>query len=133
MGAKFPKIVASALIEKNQKYLLTKEILEDGKEYWIIPGGKIEFGENMIDTVKREIKEEINLDIDEIKFLDFKEAVYTNHNYHTIIFFFSAKPQSEKIILDEKILDAKFFSKDEMKELNLVETARWLLDKQKIL
>ena len=124
-----PKIIASALIEKDDKFLLVKEILEDGKEYWIVPGGKVEFGETLADAVKREIKEETNLDIEVLKFLDFEESIHVNHNYHTIIFFFLAKPLNKEFILDKKVLEAKFFSPNEIRKLNLVESASWILKK----
>ena len=71
-----PKIVVAAVIEKDGKYLLIKEKLSDGIEKWIVPGGKVEFGEKLEDAVKREIKEETNLDIEILEFLDFYEAVF---------------------------------------------------------
>jgi len=128
-----PKIIASALIEKDDKFLLVKEILEDGKEYWIVPGGKVEFGETLVDAAKREIKEETNLDIEILKFLDFEESIHLNHNYHTIIFFFLAKPLNKNFILDKKVLQAKFFSQDEIRKLNLVESASWILEKLQLI
>lgn len=124
-----PKIIASALVEKDGKFLLVKETLEDNKDYWIVPGGHVEFGEKIKDTVKREIKEETNLDIEIVKFMDFKEAIFAKHGYHTVIFFFLAKPLTDEIVLsEEKVLDAKFFTKEELKDLNLVQSARWLVE-----
>lgn len=126
---KFPNVIVSALIEKDGKFLLVKEVLEDAKEYWIFPGGKVEFGENLVDAVKREIKEETNLNIEILKFIDFKEAIHVNHYYHSIIFFFLAKPSDDKIILDNKILEAKYFSKEQLEKINLVDSAKWILEK----
>lgn len=34
---KKPRIVVSAVIGKERNLLLTKEVLENGKEYWIFP------------------------------------------------------------------------------------------------
>jgi len=123
-----PKIIASALIEKDGKFLLVKEILEDSKEYWIIPGGKVEFGETLAEALKREIKEEIDVDIEVLKFIDFKESIHRETNYHTVIFFFLARLMNENLVLDEKIVDAKFFTLEQAKNLNLVDTARWILE-----
>jgi 8-oxo-dGTP diphosphatase len=124
-----PKIIVSALIEKDGKLLLVKEVLEDSKEYWILPGGKVEFGETLADAVKREIKEETNLDIEISKFVDFEEAIHIKHKYHTIIFFFAAKPLNEDLVLERKVLEARFFSKDELRKLNLVDSAKSILEK----
>lgn len=130
MNEKLPKIIASALVEKDNKILLIKETLEDNNEYWIVPGGTVEFGESLADALKREIKEETNLEIEILRFFDFKEAIHTKYDYHTIIFFFLTKPINENnLVLDGKILDAKFFGKEEIKELRLVDTATWILEK----
>lgn len=128
-----PKLVVSALVEKDNKFLLVKEILESGQPYWIIPGGKVEFGENLVDAVKREIKEETNLDVEIKKFIDFQEAIHPKYNYHTIIFFYHAVPQNEDIVLDKDIIEAKFFSKEEIRDLNLVDSAKKFLERIKII
>ena len=130
---KLPKVIVAALIEKDNRYLLIKELLDNGKEQWILPGGTVEFGESMMDAVKREIKEETNLDIDVKKFIEFKEAIYPKAGYHTIIFFFHATPVNGNLKLESKALAGKFFSKDEIKKLNLVESADWLFEKYGIL
>ena len=129
MEKKLPKVIASALIEKDNKILLVKEILEGGNEYWILPGGSVEFGESLTEAVKREIKEETNLDIEINNFLDFKESIHPKVGYHTIIFFFHAIPKNSDIKLENKALDGRFFSKDEIQKLNLVESAKWILEK----
>lgn len=128
-----PSIVVSALVEKDNRFLLVKEILESGQPYWIIPGGKVEFGENLIDAVKREIKEETNLDVEIKKFIDFQEAIHPKYDYHTVIFFYHAVPQNEDIILDKDIIEAKFFSREEIRSLNLVDSAKKFLERTKII
>ncbi len=128
MGDKRPKVVVSGLIERDGKVLLVKEILENG-EHWIVPGGKVEFGESLVDAVKREIKEETNLDIEVLRLFDFKEHVNLKYDYHTVIFFFLAKPLNESIKLPEEVLDAKFFAKEDLKDIKLVDSAKWVLDK----
>lgn len=123
-----PKIVVAAVIEKDGKYLLIKEKLSSGNEKWIVPGGKVEFGEKLEDAVKREIKEETNLDIEILEFLDFYEAVYPDYDYHTVIFFFHAIPINHDMKLEDHILESKFFTKDEINNHELVDSAQWLFE-----
>ncbi len=128
-----PKIIVAALVEKDNKFLLVKETLESGKEYWIVPGGGVEFGENLTDAIKREIKEETNLDIKIKNFAGFQEAIVPKYNYHTVIFFYRAEPQNENVILEKKIIEAKFFSREEIPNLNLVDSSRKFLERVQII
>ncbi|MBR9861384.1 NUDIX domain-containing protein [bacterium] len=53
---------------KNQKILLSHENI-DGFKMTKFPGGGLEFEEGLIDGLKREYKEELNLDIDIVRHL----------------------------------------------------------------
>jgi 8-oxo-dGTP diphosphatase len=128
MGKKRPKIIAAAVVEHEGKVLLTKEILEDGKEYWIVPGGSVEWGETLEQAVVREIKEETNLDITVERLLDHKEAIFPEYDYHTIIFFYLVHPLHLEMTLEGKVKDGKFFSLDELPAIQLVESAKWILE-----
>jgi ADP-ribose pyrophosphatase YjhB (NUDIX family) len=124
-----PKIVVAGLLKKNGKYLLVKEVLSNGEETWIVPGGKVEFGEKLEDAIKRELMEELTIIVDETKFIAFKEAVFPDYNYHTVIFFYVIKTKTTNFTLENGILDAQFFSADELKNLRLVDSAEWLFKK----
>ena len=68
--------VVAALIEKNRKYLIAKRATgsKDVLGKWEFPGGKVELGETEMEALKREIKEEFEMDIKPIRFL--KNSVY---------------------------------------------------------
>lgn len=125
---KAPRLVVAGLVIKNGKYLLVKEKLGDGKEYWIVPGGGVEFGESLEQAIIREMKEETNLDVYNVEFLNFKEAIFPSHNYHTVIFFFKLKVKKVDMKLEDQVLDAQFFTKSELKNILLVESAEWLFN-----
>jgi len=128
---KEPRIVVAAIIRNGNKLLLTKEVLESGRERWIFPGGGVNFGESLEKAVKREIKEELGMEIKVEKLLDFKEAIFPKVNYHTIIFFFLVKPLGKLSIKEKKISDARYFDFKEIENLDLVDSARWAFEKLK--
>ena len=59
---------ATAILIKEHKILLMRRV-KNGSEYFIFPGGGVEEGETIEDALKREVKEELSLDILEWKHL----------------------------------------------------------------
>jgi 8-oxo-dGTP diphosphatase len=114
-----------------KKLLLTKEILESGREFWIFPGGGVNFGETLEEAIKREIKEELGMEIKVEKLLGFKEAIFPRYDYHTVIFFYLATPLNELSIKERKVLEARYFELKEIEKLNLVDSARWAFERLK--
>lgn len=54
----------SAIIYSSDKTKVLLFKVEDGRDYFLLPGGRIEFNEDSKTAIKREIKEELNYDID---------------------------------------------------------------------
>jgi 8-oxo-dGTP diphosphatase len=59
---------AFAAIIKENNILMTKHVYPDGK-FWTLPGGGLEAGETFEDAVIREVKEEVNLDVEVVDYL----------------------------------------------------------------
>ena len=110
--------VSAAIIVENKKILCVQR--NKGKYDYIsykyeFPGGKLEEGENEEDALKREISEELNLEIDVAeKFLvvthEYLDFDLTMHSY-------LCKANTEKLVLKEHI-DAKWLHKNELIELD---------------
>ncbi len=102
---KYPEPTVGALILNSQnKILLVKSHKWHNK--YVIPGGHIELGEKMEDTLKREIKEETNLDIYGLKFLSIQEFVFGKtfwkKKHFIFINFYCSIKGNKKIILNEE-------------------------------
>ena len=56
-------VAGKAVIRKEGKIILVQRSSKSGFDpgLWELPGGKIEFGEDLIEALKREVKEEIGL------------------------------------------------------------------------
>ncbi len=70
------RVSSRAIIFLDQKVLLIRR-KRDGLEYWVTPGGKVEEGETFEETVKREVQEEIGIDVE----VGEKVLEMTNHVY----------------------------------------------------
>jgi 8-oxo-dGTP diphosphatase len=64
LAAVTPIVGASALIVRDGKILLVRRAREPYKGMWSFPGGKLEPGEGVRDTVRREVREETGLEIE---------------------------------------------------------------------
>ena len=63
------KVVGGIIIDKNKILIAQRSNQKDHPLKWEFPGGKIQENENPIEALKREIKEELSIDIKKSKFL----------------------------------------------------------------
>jgi ADP-ribose pyrophosphatase YjhB (NUDIX family) len=84
-----PLVGVGALIICKGKILLEKRRNEPGRGQWSIPGGLVELGEKIEQTVIREVKEETGLDVENLEHIDIVDNVDLDENgkvrYHFII------------------------------------------------
>ena len=60
-------VAIDAIILIGEKILLIKRGSNPYRGYWAIPGGHVSFDEDIEKTVKREVKEETNLEVESMK------------------------------------------------------------------
>jgi ADP-ribose pyrophosphatase YjhB (NUDIX family) len=63
---------------------------EEGEDFWTFPGGRAEFGEPAEQTLKREMREEIGVEVEVVRLLWFVENFffYADKHYHEIALYF---------------------------------------------
>lgn len=70
--------VVAAIIKKEDKIFITRRSYGEFKNMWEFPGGKIEDGETEEVALKREIKEELELDINNLEYFTTVDYDYTS-------------------------------------------------------
>jgi len=96
--------VTGALIQKNDKYLIGRRgPNEKSPGLWEFPGGKIEKGETPIECIKRELKEELNINAEIGDLVTKYNYDYPNVSY--LLYFFKVKSYigEFKIIVHDKL------------------------------
>lgn len=68
--------VVASIIKREDKVFITRRSYGDFADLWEFPGGKIELGETKEEALIREIKEELELDINNLKYLTTVEYDY---------------------------------------------------------
>ena len=106
--------VVCGVIVKNNKYLITQRGDSKNLNKWEFPGGKVEPFENIFDAIKRELKEELSIDVTPIKKL--LEYDYKKYN----LCFIECALGSNKIILNEH-LNFTWISKQEFEIYDFLE------------
>jgi nucleoside triphosphatase len=102
-GQVFPEPTVGALIVNREgKILLVKS--RKWFDKFTLPGGHIEIGETMVEAVKREVKEEVGLDVQVGNLLLMQEAIFAAEFYkkrHFIFIDFACRPKDERVKLDQ--------------------------------
>ena len=114
-GVDYIGVGCGALIvnDKNEVLLVKRGIKSKNEAgVWSKPGGAVEFGEQVENAVKREIKEELDIEIELTKFLGFTNHIIKSENQHWVTFNYLARiiKGELKIMEPEKIAEVKWFS-----------------------
>ncbi|MFZ3076929.1 MAG: NUDIX domain-containing protein [Candidatus Aenigmatarchaeota archaeon] len=114
-----------AIIEKEGKFLILKRSEKDEfrANEWDIPGGGMKFGEEPKECLKREVKEESGLDIDNIKPLSFWTFFKDSGRTQVFVVNVLCKHKSGKVILSNEHSEFKWIDSDEVGKFNIYEGA----------
>lgn len=98
MEEKYPRVGTAVFIRnKNGKYLFSKRLKGTHKGYLSIPGGKLEFNENIKDGMIRETLEETGIDISKynIQILPVLTKNITEKNHYICVWALVELPEKD--------------------------------------
>ncbi len=78
------KVGVGVIIEKDGKILLMKRAGLNGRGTWSGPGGHIDYGETLEETARRETKEEVGVNITNVRFMVVTNDVMVRSKRHYI-------------------------------------------------
>lgn len=106
--------VVAAIIRSNNKIFVTRRGYGEFKDMWEFPGGKMESLETQEEALIREIKEELELDIEISKYLTTVDYDYSN--FHLTMHCFICTISGGKLQLNAHN-DAKWITLEELEHL----------------
>ena len=119
------KVVAAIIIE-NSNVFATQRGYGEFKDGWEFPGGKVEANETPEDALVREIKEELDTEIEVLELLDTVEYDYPK--FHLSMDCFICKMKSGDLILKEHEA-AKWLTKETLDSVDWLPADEGLIGK----
>ena len=114
------KVATKAIIVKDGKVLIVRDHKDDAM--WDLPGGRINIGENIEDALRREIMEELGVEI------NIKSVIYSSQRVHTSegsshLFIYCevtvADPSQSLNVPSEELAEVKWIDKDTVNEVKM--------------
>ena len=119
---KFPISIKAIVIDDNKVLCLKNE-----RNEWDFPGGKINFDEDVEEGLIREVKEETNLDIKNLKILKPFNLKFNDVPVFIVVYSCEISCNSS-ILTSYEHSEYNFFSKSEVKNLNMPQSFKNLVD-----
>ncbi|MBP9818823.1 MAG: NUDIX domain-containing protein [Candidatus Pacebacteria bacterium] len=129
------EIISRALILKDNKLLLCKAL--KGGHYYL-PGGHVEFGENAIEALQREMVEECGTNINNIHFIGVFENKWGEPLHHEYNLLYTADIDSVDVVSKEEHIAFEWVVVSKLSEITfypkefLDRIAEWCEDKKNI-
>ena len=123
-----PIVGVGVVVVCDGKILLEKRKNEPGKGKWSVPGGLVELGESVEQTVTREVKEETGLEVEKPEHIDVVDNIIRDESgrvkYHFVIidYFMKLKGGTLKAASDAEEL--KWVPLSDVEKYDLTKTFR---------
>ncbi len=112
------RVGVGVIVYYENKIFLLKRQGSHGSGEWSFPGGHLEYFETLEDCACREVKEELDIEIENLKFLTITNDIFEKENKHYITIYFTSdyKSGDYKIMEPDKATDIGLFDKNELPE-----------------
>lgn len=115
-----PRIRVAAVVPRGDEILLVRH-RKGARQYWMLPGGGLDFGETFEACARRELQEETGFDVEIQRMLYLSEAICPHGSRHVVNVYMLGRLQGGTLAVPEgDIIDAvEFVPVRQLHELTL--------------
>ncbi|HJV34401.1 NUDIX domain-containing protein [Geomonas sp.] len=123
--------VVAVIVDSEDQVLLTQRSVPPFQGEWVMPGGKIDLGEPIVEALKREVWEEVGLEVEVKDLIDIFEHVTPGEsNYHFIILYYRCTPLYCDVNHNrDEVMEARWVKPEELEQYKIPAGARFILTK----
>ena len=108
-----PKVGTALILIRDHKVLLMKRKGPHGTGTWSPPGGHLDFGETLEGCARREAKEEVGVDVADIRFRCVTNDIFEADGKHYITLWLEGTPIGEpKNVAENEVAEIGWFAWD---------------------
>lgn len=121
----------AVIIDDEGRVLLTRRSIPPFQDLWVMPGGKIDLGETIVGALKREVHEEVGLEVEIQELIDvFEHLTPGEDNCHFVILYYRCRPLYCDLTPNEhEVTEAVWVLPEEFEQYILPAGARFILGK----
>jgi len=116
-------VAVGAIVMDKGAILLVKRDREPARGQWSLPGGRVELGETLRESLVREVREETGVDVDVDGLIGTAERVVRDDDgeiaFHYVILDYVCTPRSTEVKAGDDAADARWVPVGEMADLHL--------------
>ena len=123
--------VVAVIVDDEGRVLLTKRNVPPFRDLWVMPGGKVDLGEPLLEALKREVHEEVGLEVEIEGLIDvFEHLTPGDENCHFVILYYRCRPLYCDIVHNEQeVAEAAWVPYCELSGYTMPAGARYILGK----
>lgn len=115
-----PRIRVAAIICQNRQVLLVRHE-KNARSYWLLPGGGVQYGESLEAALKRELIEEVALDVQVSQLVLANDTIAPDGSRHIVNLYFTAQVIGGELAIggDARVVEARYTPLGEVASLVL--------------
>ena len=123
--------VVACIIDDRDRVLLTRRCIHPFCSLWVMPGGKIDHGEPILEALHREVFEEVGIAVKVEGLIDvFEHIGVGKEKDHFVILYYRASPLGRDLVPNgEECTEAVWAPTEDLPQMALPPGARHILSK----